>query len=520
MLAGAALPHMDADDIFYGDIARDILACRDWLTLSHPDRPHWIVDKPPLSFWLMAASIRVGGDNQVALRLWQLALALVTMVVTLRLARLGGGREEALLAAVLLGTCLQFVYLSLNPKQDFPLSLFLALAFYSYLRYRSAGATASAVAAGWWMALALLSKGIVALAAFIPVVVLDLLIPREPGAGGATPPGFWRWPQVGAGAGAFLLAGAPWFVVGAMRQGRPFIDTFFLGGSLGVGRFFHGVFAPVSYPVAVVAMAPMLMVGLIPWTGFLPAAIREGWRSVRAGAPSVRVCALWAGWYFAMLSLSPGDKMVHHLLPMFVPAAVLLARAVVVADGLRRRLLTPAVIALAAAVPAAGFTVRAMSSYPTEAAFFRPLVLPLVGLAVTALVLFAVFALRGQARAAVAAAGAAMLLAYATSGGILMSYPSVPLGPSGIRAKSPSCVTKGSLRTQPPVDVRERAEREDGKHDRQRHHVLERDPRQDEQKPADDVLRGAPAPLGDRLKLGANLGELAAQRLLVIAQPA
>jgi hypothetical protein len=266
---------------------------------------------------------------------------------------------------------------------------------------------------GWWMALAMLSKGIVALAAFVPVVALDLLIPRRTSVGGAAAPGFWRWPQVAAGAAAFLLAGAPWFVVGAIRQGRPFIDTFFLGGSLGVGRFFHGVFAPVSYPVAVVAMAPMLMVGLIPWTGFLPAAVGEGWRSVRAGAPSVRLCALWAGAYFAMLSLSPGDKMVHHVLPMFVPTAVLLARAVVVADGLRRRLLTPAVIALLAAVPAVGFTVRAMISYPTEAAFFRPLLLPLVGFVVAALVLFAVFAFRGAARAAVAAAAAVGLAAVA-----------------------------------------------------------------------------------------------------------
>ena len=442
IFAGASLPHLDADDIFYGDIARDILACRDWLTLSHPNRPHWLVDKPPLSFWLMALSIRVAGDNQIALRLWHLLMALVTMFVTFRIARLAGEREEALLAALLLGTCLEFAYLSLNPKQDVPLSLFLALAFYAYLRYRSAGATASAVLCGLWMALAVLTKGIVALAAFVPVVAADLLIPRS--ARGEDGGGYWRWEHVAAGVAAFLFVGAPWFVVGAIRQGRPFIDTFFLGGSLGVGRFFHGVFAPMPYSAALVAHIPMIMVGLIPWAGFLPGAVQQAWRSVRAGRLSARICALWAGSYFLMLSLSPGDKMIHHLLPIFVPTAVLAARTAIDADGHRRRLRVPAMIALFTAVLAAVFAVRAQINFPAEADFFRPLLLPVMVLGIGSLVLFAVFAFRGAARMAIAVAAVALLLAYGTSGWILVKYPTVPLGPSGIRAVSPSCVTRSS----------------------------------------------------------------------------
>jgi len=271
IIAGAPLPPLDAGDKFYGDIARHIVASGDWLTLKHPNQPGWVVDKPPLSFWLMALSILLAGDNEIALRLGQLLMAVVAIVVMSRIARLGAGREEALLAALLLGTSAGFFYVSLSQKQDVPLNLFLALAFYEYLIHRSEGSTRSAVLSGVWVALAVLSKGVVALAVFILVVGVDTLASSP-----ARRAGHGRWAaQAAAGVVAFVLVGAPWFVVGAIRQGRPFIDTFFLGGALGVGRFFHAVVQPLPYWEAVLVAIPILMIGMLPWTGFLPGAIRE-----------------------------------------------------------------------------------------------------------------------------------------------------------------------------------------------------------------------------------------------------
>ncbi len=422
IFAGAPLPHLDGDDKFYGDIARNILASGDWVTLKHPAQPWWVVDKPPLSFWLMAASIRLGGDNEAALRFWQLLMAVVAIVVTYRIARLGAAREEALLAALLLGTSAQFFYLSLNPKQDVPLSLFLALAFLAYLTYRSEGRTRAAVLAGVCAALAVLSKGIVAVAAFALVVAVDWLSSRS--AKGA---GHWRWTQVGAGAAAFVLVAAPWFIVGAIRQGRPFIDTFFLGGTLGVGRFFHGVTTPLPYWQGVLVEIPTVMVGMLPWTGFLPGATREAWRSLRAGPPSVRLCVLWAGFYFLLVALSPADKMIHHLLPMYAPLAVLTARALMTALSDARRLRVPAAVAVLAAAPGVAVVLLAQARYPEEARFYLPLVGPAAVLVLVALGAFAVFALRGRGRMAVAVACAATLLAYGWGERALMKFRSLPL---------------------------------------------------------------------------------------------
>lgn len=422
ILAGAPLPHLDGDDKFYGDIARNILASGDWLTLKHPAQPWWVVDKPPLSFWFMAASIRLGGDTEAALRFWQLLMAVVTIGVVYRIARLGADREESLLAALLLGTGVQFFYLSLNPKQDVPLSLFLALAFYAYLAYRSEGRTRAAVLAGVYVALAVLSKGIVALAVSVLVVAVDWLSSwRAKGAG------HWRWTQVAAGAAAFVIVAAPWFIVGAIRQGRPFIDTFFLGGTLGVGRFFRGVTTPLPYWQGVLVEIPTVMVGMLPWTGFLPGAVREAWRSLRAGPPSVRLCVLWAGLYFLLVALSPADKMIHHLLPMYAPLAVLTARAVTAAWGDARRLRVPAAVALLAAAPGVAVVLLAQARYPEEARFYLPLVGPAATLVLVSLVAFAVLALRGRGRMAVAVACAAILLAYGWGERAVMRFRDLPL---------------------------------------------------------------------------------------------
>lgn len=422
ILAGAPLPHLDGDDKFYGDIARHILASGDWMTLQDPGQPWWIVDKPPLSFWFMAISIRLGGDTEAALRFWQLLMAVVAIVVTFRIARLGAGREDSLLAALFLGTSVQFFYLSLNPKQDIPLSLFLALAFYAYLVYRRGGGTRAAVASGTCAALAVLSKGIVAFAVFALVVAVDWARSRS-----AKDTGDWRWAQIAAGVAAFVLVAAPWFLVGAVRQGRPFIDTFFLGGTLGVGRFFRGVTTPLPYWQAVLVEIPTVMLGMVPWTGFLPGAVREAWRSLREGPPSVRLCTLWSGGYFLLAALSPADKMMHHLLPIFVPTAVLMARGVMTTLSDARRLRVPAAVALVAVVPAVATVMLTQARYPEETRFYLPIVGPSVAMLLVALLAFVGFALRGRGRMAVAVACAAILLAYGWGERTLMKFRNLPL---------------------------------------------------------------------------------------------
>ncbi len=406
-LAAAPLPHIDGDGPLYGKIAKNVLASGEWLTLHF--RPGAVVDKPPLTIWLMAISLRVAGDTDAALRFWQLLMNLALVFVTFRIARLGAGREESLLAALMLVTTLQVFYQALTPQQDVPLALFLALAFYAYLRYRQHGRTREAVLAGLWVAFAVLTKGIVGLAVFGLIVGADLLVARRR----SDASGRWRWTQVAVGAAAFLIIAAPWFVIGTIRQGTPFVDTFFLRGSLGVGRFFSQRIPGIPLWQATLAYVPGLVIGMLPWTGLLPAAVRAGWRSLRAGPPSLRLCGLWAILYFLLLSLSTTDRVIRYLLPIYPPLAVLGAHVLAHSIDEPRRLRAAAVFALMIGIPVmfAGGWWMAIR-FPQEFRLYLPIALPFALGFALAVVAFAAGTLWGRGRLAVAMLAGGVILSY------------------------------------------------------------------------------------------------------------
>jgi 4-amino-4-deoxy-L-arabinose transferase len=408
-LAGAPLPlPLDSDPLFEA-IARQMLRSGDWLTPRDPDRPAWLVDKPPLTFWLMAVSMRVIGDRPAGRRAWHLLLAGLLGVATYRLARTALDREGALVATVLWATGAQVFYASLHPKQDVPLTLGFTLALDAWVRYRLGGRLRHAALTGLWLGLAMLTKGIVAPAAFGLLVVAD----RLTASGRTAPTGHWQAAPLGVLVAVLLVVAAPWYALGVQRHGAPFVETFFLGGPLGIGRYFHGVTRPLPYWQAVLAYVPMLLVGATPWTGLLPGAVGEGRCALRAGPLPLRLCALWGGLFFLLLSASPADRVGAYLLPVYPALAVLAARFVQRAVG-APHLLRPA--AAAALVPlgvaVAGLAV-VLHAYPDDAAYFLPRLLPAAGVLATVPVAFATMAALGRPRAAVAVGAAGVLLGYA-----------------------------------------------------------------------------------------------------------
>jgi len=407
-LAGVPLPTFHSDSALYGHIAKNILSSGEWLTLRH--ETGWMVDKPPLTIWLIALSFRLGGATDAALRLWHVLMGLALVVVTYLIARVGAKKEQALLAALILVSTFQVFYLTLAPQQDVPLALFLALAFYAYLNYRRTGRTLAAALMGLWVALAVLTKGMLSLAAFTVIVAADMLISSRR----SERDGFWRWTQIGIGAVVCILVAAPWFVVGAIRQGMPFVDTFFLTGSLGIGRFFTPKQAPIPYWLALVAYVPMLAFWMLPWTGLLPGAISSARQALREGDPALRLCALWAGLYFLALSLSPGDKVYRHLHPVFPPLAALGARALQARFADRRALRWAAAITSLVGLPiiiAGGLFLAGQG--PGGSTVYRPIAVPFLIALALALAAFTVAALQGAGRTAVAVLAAATLMAYA-----------------------------------------------------------------------------------------------------------
>ena len=403
LLAGMPLPLTDGVTAFYGKIAKNILASGDWLTLHHRLTP--VVDKPPLTFWLMGLSMAAFGTAEWVLRGWHIGLAIATVYATYALARLVLPRPQALLSALILLTSAQFFYQSLVPEQHVPLTLFVTLAVYWYLRWEREGRAAASVLAWCAVACAVLSIGLAGLV--MPVLIIGTHVgvdrPRLP------PHPF---PAAALGALVFLLVAAPWFVAGVLRQGTPFVNTFFLGGTLGVGRFFHHVqAAPTTVPwwAGLGAYALLVPLGTLPWTGWLWPALRGGWQARRGREPVLWVCTLWVIVVLAFLSVSPGDKASRYILPILPPLAVLAGRAVAQPRGAK----AAAAISLAAALPLlAVMAVVPFWKFPEESARYAPLFWAFLPAFAAALAGYAVVTSLGHPREGIALLVAMTLVSY------------------------------------------------------------------------------------------------------------
>ena len=403
LLAGLALPLTDGDTAFYATVARGALKSGEWVAFYSPGGQ--VFDKPPLTIWLLGLSMAAFGSADWSVRLWHILFALATVFVTYRLARLMLSVRQSLAAALVLLISGQFFYQSLVPQQDIPLTLFVTMAMYWYLRWERAADIRAAVLTGISCALAVLSKGLIGMVLPVLIVVVHLVLDRPT----------WprSWPRHTAAAVlAFFIVTAPWFVAAGLQQGRAFVDTFFLSGTLGVGRFFHpALSSPSATPAWTGALAYVIFLplGMLPWTGWLWPGLRDGWQA-RTGGPSVlRFCTVWLLTVLAFLTLSPGDKVIRYLLPAIPAAAVLIGHAT---DGDRWSKLASRVSMAMGGFLAAALVWLSRQSLPADAAAYLPLVqsflLPLtIGLVGGALLLF-----RGRRPQALVFISTLTLIAY------------------------------------------------------------------------------------------------------------
>lgn len=408
ILAAAPLPHVDADAVLYGRIAANVLTTGDWITFHYPG---WFVDKPPVTFWLMALSFRLLGISDATMRLPQLLMALVLIVLTYRVALAAGApREAGLLAALVLATASQFFYQATVPQQDLPLTFFLTLGMYGVFMYLDRGAVRWVLVAAVGAALAALTRGIAG-AGLFGIVLLAVLFgvrPALPHAGRALAG------RAALAAAVFAVLALPWFVVGALRQGDQFVTTFLTSGTMGIGRFFTpAISSPPPYWLAVFAYVPILLVGFLPWSPVLVSALADQRRLFRTGPPGTRIVAAWFLAIFAVLSLSSGDKVFRYLLPCFPPAAILIGRAAAMLFDRPERLRQVGWGALAPALMlvAGGFWFL-WAQFPAERGPWVVVAAAFVGTLAATLVAFGLAALRGRGPAAVAMAAAGAVVAF------------------------------------------------------------------------------------------------------------
>jgi 4-amino-4-deoxy-L-arabinose transferase-like glycosyltransferase len=322
LLGGRALN--EPDEGRYSEIAREMIETGNWLVPHFWHLPH--LDKPPMTYWLVAVSMKLFGQNEWAVRL-PLALAGISGVWAVWLLGCSiGGRRAGLWSALILQSSLLYFVMARMLTPDIFLTQFIAWAMYffwrswlvlpstfnlqpsTFLRWHLAG----------WVAIALgfLTKGPIAVA--IPLVALAALViyrrksfsQKKLLLGGLV-----------GGLALFLVLAMPWFL--AVFRQVP--DAFhYMVFSQAAGHLFGTTIK--NRPGGPFYFFGILAIGLFPWTWLLGWLWRRAhWRGLDVKSKDAWVLLnVWAIFTFVLFSFSQA-KLPAYILPVFPAFAVLVA---------------------------------------------------------------------------------------------------------------------------------------------------------------------------------------------------
>jgi 4-amino-4-deoxy-L-arabinose transferase-like glycosyltransferase len=305
-------PLFEPDEGRYAEIPREMLVRGDWVVPYLQGEPY--LDKPPLLYWLVAASYCLFGVQIWSARLIP-ALALhACILITYFLGRRSLGERAAFWGALWLGLAPGFASVGRLLVLDGLLTLWATLSVFSAFE----AIRGEKLHFGWWLlsaaacGLGILTKG--------PVAVLLLLPPLW----------MYRWLKgksspIGRQAVCLfglvvLVVALPWYI--AINVRLPGTAAYFLWHH-NVVRFL----APFDHLRPVWFYVPILLAGLLPGSFFLIPFVRFLFSGKRQAftrrSPALGFTLLAGGWCVFFFSLS-GCKLPTYIMPAFPPLALAL----------------------------------------------------------------------------------------------------------------------------------------------------------------------------------------------------
>jgi 4-amino-4-deoxy-L-arabinose transferase len=306
----------EPDEGRYAAVAVQMVEDGDWLTPRLNDRvPHFT--KPPLAYWLLAASVAAGGVNEWALRAPNALAFAATILVALALGRwLVPQRPE--LAALIQGTSLLPFVAANVVTTDTLLALWEAVAVLGYVAaFRDAPRPSWGIPLMWsGFGLAMLTKGPPGL---LPLPALAIHLAATSG------PRALRRLVSGPGVALFAVLGLGWYAVAAATH--PGLLDYWLGGEV-LGRAAGAYRGESHLRGALATYGPVLVAGSLPWSVVALGAWARRPRErivAAAGRPGLLLW-MWLLLPAAAFALAPARSELY-LLPLAVPVSLLLARA-------------------------------------------------------------------------------------------------------------------------------------------------------------------------------------------------
>jgi 4-amino-4-deoxy-L-arabinose transferase-like glycosyltransferase len=287
------------DEPRYAAIGHAMAATGDWITPRLWGQA-WF-EKPALLYWMTAAGFKSGLGAELAPRLPVALASVAFLIYFFILLRREFGDRVAWYSAAILATSAGWLAYSHIAITDLPMSAAFAAAMLTVAFSEPRASASRLLAAGALLGLAVLAKGLVPLALFLPVLwflrhrIRDLTLIFL----------------------AAMVIAAPWYVLVTWRNGAPFLEDFFWKHHF--GRF---VSSALEHGQPFWFYVPILLAGLFPWTPLFALLF-----STRL-FPDRRAQFLlaWFAWGFVFFSASR-NKLPGYLLPLLPALAVLIGIA-------------------------------------------------------------------------------------------------------------------------------------------------------------------------------------------------
>lgn len=316
----------DPDEGRYTNIALEMLYHNDFIHPMHnPEQPHYT--KPPLTYWLISASIAIGGKSEWSVRS-PYAIAFVLTVLLIYVVGLSYLPDRPWLPAFIYATSF-LPYLAANiVTTDTLLVLWETLAVTAFI---ASGAVKNSVRHPlliivMWVSfgLAFLTKGPPGLLPLLPIIVF---VAWEYGRQALRN----LFPVIGIL--GFLVVGFSWYI--AVVISSPELFDYFIKGEFinRVATNKHHRYG--EWYGALVVYVPAFLVGSLPWGLFLTGrvnSIKQFFgsnfrRKIRQIDTDTRFLLMWLILPMFVFILAR-SRMPLYVLPLFVPLSLLIARAI------------------------------------------------------------------------------------------------------------------------------------------------------------------------------------------------
>ncbi|NDE84679.1 MAG: glycosyltransferase family 39 protein [Verrucomicrobia bacterium] len=302
---------LEPDEGRFAQVGREMMAGGDFLVPRLNGIEQFY--KPPLVYWINAVGYRVLGITEWTARLPSALAFFGTIGLTGWMGWRLGGRKLGWVAALILASMLEPYALGRQITLDTTLTFWVTAALACLVRVATGDqAKKSGFLFFLCLGLGFLAKGPMAWVVPMTAALTWTMALRAEGQRLGLP-----WMK-----GLLLMSGVSlsWFLAVCWKY--PELWKYFLGYEL-VERFAsttHGRSKPFWF------FFPILAVGTIPWTGFLPGLTWAAWRKVRNRSLSPAQWALGAAVVipFVIVSCS-GSKLLTYILPIYPSLALALA---------------------------------------------------------------------------------------------------------------------------------------------------------------------------------------------------